>query len=131
LSVDEIRNLIKKANKFTTSSELLLKSEDYDSAVSRAYYSMFFATEALLLTKGLVPKSHSGLISLFGNYFVKQNIFPKEMGRQLNRAFDKRQIGDYATVIISDKKDAENIVKIGKEFVDKIIIYLKANNFLY
>ena len=81
MSVEEIKSLIEKANRFISSSELLFNSKDYDSAVSRIYYSMFFATEALLLTKRLVPKSHSGLITLFGDHFIKQNIFPKEMGR--------------------------------------------------
>ena len=131
MSVEEIKSLIEKANKFIASSELLLNSEDYDSAVSRTYYSMFFATEALLLTKRLAPKSHSGLINLFGDHFIKQDIFPKEMGRQLNRAFDKRLIGDYGTALTSDKKEAKNIVKIGKEFVEKIIKYLKENTYFY
>lgn len=91
---------------------------------------MFFSTEALLLTKDLAPKSHSGLIALFGDHFVKNNVFPKEMGRQLNRAFDKRLIGDYGTSITIDKEETQKLLKIGEEFVDNIINYLEENNFL-
>ncbi len=109
---------------------MLFNAKDYDSAVSRIYYAMFFAAEALLLTKNLVPKSHSGLIALFGDYFIKTNVFPKEMGRQINRAYDKRLIGDYGTSIIIDKTEAQDLLKIGKEFIDRIINYLEENNFL-
>jgi len=70
---------------------------------------MFFATEALLLTKNIAPKSHSGLIALFGEHFIKNYVFPKEMGRQLNRAFDKRLIGDYGTSSRLIKKKPKKI----------------------
>lgn len=130
MSSDDIKALIEKANRFTASSELLFNAKDYDSAVSRIYYAMFFAAEALLLTNNLSPKSHSGLIALFGDYFIKTKVFPKEMGRQINRAYDKRLIGDYGTSIIIDKTEAQDLLKIGKEFIDRIINYLKENNFL-
>ena len=52
------------------------------------------------------------------------------MGRQINRAYDKRLIGDYGTSIIIDKTEAQDLLKIGKEFIDRIINYLKENNFL-
>ena len=99
MSNEDIRSLVEKAKKFFNSSNLLFNADDYDSTVSRVYYAMFFSTEALLLTKNLAAKSHSGLISLFGDHFVKNNVFPKEMGRQLNRAFDKRLIRDYVTSV--------------------------------
>ena len=90
---------------------------------------MFFAAEALLLTKNLAAKSHSGLISLFGEQFVKTNIFPKEMGRQLNRAYDKRLVGDYGTSVKIEREEAQKLLEIGKDFVEKINKYLKENGF--
>ncbi len=48
---------------------------------------MHFAAEALLLTKDLSFSSHGGVISAFGEHYIKTNILPKEMGRELNRAF--------------------------------------------
>lgn len=130
MSSEDIKALIEKANRFVLSSELLFDAKDYDSAVSRIYYAMFFAVEALLLTKKLAPKSHSGLIALFGDNFIKTNIFPKEMGRKINRAYDKRLIGDYGTSVNIDKVEAQDLLIVGKEFIDKIINYLEENNFL-
>jgi len=54
---------------------MLYKLEDYDSTVSRVYYAMFFVVEALLLTKNIKVKTHSGLISKFGENFIKTNTF--------------------------------------------------------
>ena len=127
MSNEEIKSFVGKARKFIESSKVLLEINDYDSVVSRTYYAMFLITEALLLTKNLAPKSHSGLISLFGEHFVKTNIFSKEMGRQLNRAYDKRLIGDYGTSIIITKNEAQGLLDIGQDFVENIAEYLEKN----
>lgn len=127
MSNEEIKSFVGKARKFIESSKVLLEIKDYDSVVSRTYYAMFLISEALLLTKNLAPKSHSGLISLFGEHFVKTNIFSKEMGRQLNRAYDKRLIGDYGTSIIINKNEAQGLLDIGQNFVENIAEYLEKN----
>ena len=71
----EIETLIQRAERAAKSAELLLKGGDFDSSVSRSYYAMFYATEALLLTKELKFSSHRSVISLFGEHFIKTGIF--------------------------------------------------------
>lgn len=61
------------------------------SVVNRAYYAMFYATLALLVTIGKSPSKHIGVISFFDSEFVKKNIFPKEMSRKLHEVFEARQ----------------------------------------
>jgi len=121
----EIKSLIERAKKYLKSAEILLKEEDYESSVSRTYYAMFYSAQAMLLTKGLSFSSHKGVISAFGEHFVKTGIFPKEMGRELNRAFEKRQIGDYEYTFVISKAEAEEILKSGREFVERIDQYLR------
>ena len=112
--------MIKKAHRYLKSAEILLLDKDFESSVSRAYYAMFYCAEAVLLTKNLSFSSHKGVISAFGEHFIKTGIFPKEFGRELNRAFEKRQIGDYEyTSLISDE-DAEEILNSGKQFINAI-----------
>lgn len=107
-----------------------LNHGDYDSAVSRTYYAMYYMVKSVLLTKNIKTKTHSGLVALFGENFVKTNIFPKKMSKQLRNAFGKRLIGDYEFANMINKNEAEEFLKIGQEFVDSIIEYLKKNNFL-
>ena len=87
--------LLKRAKRYIRSAGLLLEDGDYESSISRAYYAMFYLAQAVLLAKGLKFSTHKGVISAFGEHFVKTGIFPKEMGRILNKAFEKRQASDY------------------------------------
>jgi len=123
--VKEIESLIQKAKRFLKSAGMLLEDGDYESSVSRSYYAMFYAVQALLLTKALSYSSHKGVISAFGEHFVKEGIFSREMGRELNRAFEKRQIGDYEHSFVITEKEAREILENGDQFVEEVIRYLK------
>ena len=121
----EVESLIERAKKYLRSAKVLIEEGDYESSVSRAYYAMFYSAEAVLLTKGLSFSSHKGVISAFGEHFIKTDIFSKEMGKELNRAFEKRQLGDYEYTLVISKSEAEEIFEKGKDFVDKVVQYLK------
>jgi len=126
----EIKSLVKKAKKYLRSAEILLKEGDYESSVSRTYYAMFYCAQAMLLTKNLSFSSHKGVISAFGKHFVKTGVFPKEMGRELNRAFEKRQLGDYEYTFVISKREAEEMLESGKKFVNEIVQHLKEKKIL-
>ncbi|HIH69781.1 HEPN domain-containing protein [Methermicoccus shengliensis] len=121
----EIESLIERAEKYLRSAEILIKEGDYESSVSRTYYAMFYCTQAMLLTKNLSFSSHKGVISAFGEHFIKTGIFPKDMGRELNRAFEKRQLSDYEYTFVISKNEAEEMLKNGRKFVNEIARYLR------
>lgn len=121
----EIASLLERSKKYLKSSKMLIGAEDYESSVSRSYYAMYYSAEALLLTKDLSFSSHGGVISAFGEHFIKTNIFPKEMGREFNRAFGKRQLGDYEHTFVISKDEAEKLLEKSTHFVEKITQFLK------
>jgi uncharacterized protein (UPF0332 family) len=121
----EVESLIKRAKRYIKSAHVLLKDGDYESSVSRTYYAMLYSAQAALLTKNLSFSSHKGVISAFGKHFIKTNILSMEMGRELNRAFEKRQLGDYGHTFVISSDEAEVILKNGKKFIEKIVQYLK------
>ena len=84
----------------------------------------------MLLTKNLSFSSHKGVVSAFGRHFIKTAIFPKEMGRELNRAFEKRQIGDYEYTFVIAEDEAEEILMGGEKFVEAITRHLKEKKML-
>jgi len=124
----EIKSLIERAKKYLRSTELLLNEGDYE--VSRTYYAMLYAAQAMLLTKNLSFSSHKGVISAFGEHFIKTGILPKELGRALNKAFEKRQIGDYEYTFVISKEEAEEILEAGEKFVEMIAQHLKEKKVL-
>jgi uncharacterized protein (UPF0332 family) len=124
----EVKSLFERADKYLRSAKMLIKEKDYESSVSRVYYAMFYTVEAILLTKNLSFSSHKGAISAFGEQFIKTGVFPKDMSRNLNDAFEKRQIGEYEYTFVIPEKDAKEVLKYGKEFIKTIEDYLKGNN---
>ncbi len=125
--MSEIDALLQKAHRYMRSATVLLEDGDSDSAVSRIYYAMFYCAEAVLLTKSLTYSSHKGVLSAFGEHFVKTDIFPREMGRNLNKAFEKRQLGDYECASTFDQDEAQELLDNGQIFVDSITNWLKHN----
>lgn len=123
--MNEIRDLIEKAEKFLSTAEQALNTEDYDSCVSRCYYAMFFMAEAALLTKGLTASSHKSVISLFGEHFVKTKILERELGKALNDAYDKRLVGDYGVGFTVTDQQAKDLLETARNFVQKLKNYLK------
>ena len=120
----EISALIERAQRYLKSAKILLEDGDYESSVSRTYYAMFYCVQATLLTKELSFSSHKGVISAFGEHFVKTGIFPKALGKELNRAFEKRQVGDYEYTFVISEGEAEQILRSGKEFVYTVTNWL-------
>jgi uncharacterized protein (UPF0332 family) len=66
----QIGALLDKARRSLTAAERLLADGDNDFAVSRAYYAMFYVTQALLLTRDIRRFRHSGVIAAFNEHFV-------------------------------------------------------------
>ncbi|MFZ2412329.1 MAG: HEPN domain-containing protein [Candidatus Methanoperedens sp.] len=126
----EIESLITRARKYLESAEILLKSRDYESSVSRVYYAMFYSVEALLLTEDITVSTHKGVISVFGERFIKTGIFPKDMSKELSRAFGKRQLGDYEYTFVISEDEAVEMFENGKNFVEKIAGYLEKKEML-
>lgn len=115
--MNEIRDLTKKAEKFLFTAEHALRTQDYDSCVSRCYYAMFFMAEAALLTKNLSASSHKGVITMFGQHFVKTGILNKSLGRTLNDAYDTRLVGDYGIGFAVSEGQAEGLLETARNFV--------------
>ena len=121
----EIQSLIERAAKYVRSADILLNEGDYESCVSRAYYAMFYTAEAALLTKGLTFSSHKGVISAFGKHLIQTGEMPKEMSRELHRAFEKRQLSDYEFTFVIAREEAEEILVAAGDFVRAVRDYLK------
>jgi uncharacterized protein (UPF0332 family) len=127
---EQITALLDKARRYIRSAELLSAEEDYDSAVSRLYYAMFYCAEALLHSKGLTYSSHRGVISGFGQHLVKTEELPAEMHRWLREAFDKRQVGDYVAIPSLSEEDVADLLEKTQEFTRRTETYLKKKDLL-
>lgn len=74
----ETRLYIKNAHVMLEVAALNLSEDFYGSAVNRAYYAIFYAANALLVTQGLARSKHSGVIAAFRERFVKTGLIEAE-----------------------------------------------------
>jgi len=125
--MSQIQALLEKARRYLRSVELLIQDGDYDSAVSRSYYAMFYSAQAALLKKKMTFTSHKAVISAFGRYFVKTGIFEKRLGRDLNIIFDERQLGDYESNFSISEDNARHTFESAQGFVDQVAEWLKTD----
>ena len=119
-----LRAMILKAQRSIRSAEKQLNENDYDFGTSRAYYAVFYALEAALLSKGFVLSKHSGVIRGFSKHFVKTGVFPKEFGKLVNRLSRDRQVGDYDYAPIIRHEKARDDLEIATRIVQAITDYL-------
>ena len=120
-----ISGYFQKADKKLEVAKKLLKSGDYEDSVSRSYYAVFHAAQALLLTEGEKANTHKGVVTLFGLLFVKTGKFSKNYGKYLANLKDDRESGDYEIFSYIDKETATTAVKEAKEFIKESKAYLK------
>ncbi len=119
-----LKGYIDKSKEKLRAAEILLKNEEYDDAVSRAYYSCFHAAQAVLLTEDLSADSHQGVVNLFGLHFVKTGKFDKKFGRMLVNLKDDRENGDYEIYSAIDRDVAESAVQEARDFLKAAQEYL-------
>jgi|1185.fasta_scaffold1398647_1 uncharacterized protein (UPF0332 family) len=62
--------LLRKADRAVAPAEKLIPI-DAESAISRAYYAMFYLAEALLAERDLEFKKHAAVHAAFGEHFTK------------------------------------------------------------
>jgi len=116
----EIEILIGKAKRRLDAAYHLLGEGFYEDAVSRAYYSMYFAAKALLLKRDITVKTHKGLLSKFGLEFVDEGVVEKYYGRALRIAEELREEADYSISREISKEEAEATVKDAEKFLVRI-----------
>ena len=118
---DEIRDHITLAEECLEEAKNLLSNGFYRGAVSRAYYSMYHAAKALLLTKNVTPKKHTGVLRMLGLEFVNKGYLEEIYAEAYKYAFDIRQKADYGVEFKIEKEVAEEVVKNAEIFLQRII----------
>jgi len=102
VSEREVRELVSKAERSVVAARRLLETGDYDFAVSRAYYAMFYVARALLLTRDVRRSKHSGVLAAFASEFVRSGELPAELFGLLRNGFEDRGESDYGLATISE-----------------------------
>ena len=91
----DVESLIRKGRRSLEAGRRLLRDGDFDFAISRAYYAMFYHAEALLLSEGFESDSHAGVIALLHREFVRTGRLDHAHAGALERSWKERTLADY------------------------------------
>ena len=107
---------------------LLEGGKSLRSVTNRTYYSMFYGIMVLLIYEPFASSKHSGVLSYFNRRFINQGVFPVEIGRAINRAFDLRQQGDYRENIELTLEQVKPLIDAAHIFLEMVKEYLDDDN---
>lgn len=123
-----IQEELSRARESYQAAIVLFERKLYNDGVSRLYYAVFHLVRALLLSKGLEPKSHEGALKLLGLHFIKSGIFQPADSHIFARLMKYREEADYNPSSVFTAEDVREITEEAKSLEEKILTYLKNQN---
>ncbi len=90
-----IKYRLERAKDTLDDANILAEKSKWNSTINRLYYAAYYAITALLLNSDFKATTHNGTKSLFSEHFIKNGIFPEEVGKTYSQLFTWRQKGDY------------------------------------
>ena len=92
----------------------------WETAANRLYYALFHAMSALLVHDGHQVKSHRGILAMFGEHYVKTEIFAKADGSLLSDLVIMRDNADYNCFFDVSEQDIVDGIAIAADFIKAI-----------
>jgi uncharacterized protein (UPF0332 family) len=114
---DVIRLKLLKANAFMNEADVLIENKFYATVINRLYYSCYHATKALLLTKNLIPKTHSGVVTMLHQHFVLPGDFDIEHASFYSSLLQQRMEEDYSDFMIEDEESVRILLIPSKQYL--------------
>ena len=123
---DETFALLEKAERAIHSAENITADGDFDFAISRVYYAMFYIATALLGEKDMYFSKHGGVHGAFGQHFVKTGEFEPKYQRWLVTTFSQRITGDYGVTSDFILEDVQEIIGQARDIFNAAQNYLRS-----
>lgn len=119
-----IADEIARADQAMRAARALLALGLHADSVSRAYYASFHLVRALLLSRGVEPKTHGGAIHLLNTELVRAGVLPSSHNRLLAGLQRARELADYDSAIAFSKDDATAELDAAERFASDALSLL-------
>ena len=106
-------------------ARLLFANGRYKVALTRAYYAIFYAASATLLSEGIKRSKHSGVLSAFRQSFIKSGVIGAEYSDTYGAAMDARELSDYELWFMPAEEFTETVIADAEGFVARMERYLR------
>ncbi len=119
-----VRMEIEKAHKTFEDMEFCAHKQRWEAAANRLYYAIFHAVSALLIKDGHTVKSHRGILSQFGQHYVRTGVFSRNEGSLLSDLVIMRDNADYNLFYEADEEKISPYVEPTRHFIIMIEEYI-------
>lgn len=120
-SMREEKKLIEKAENTLEDAE---KAFDVDMMVStvqnRIYYSIFYAAQAGLISKGIDAGSHQGVKIKIGEELIMNDLLDKKWGRFFSQQQTYREQADYQVDVDIEESDLKSYLDEASSFIQEM-----------
>lgn len=101
-------------------ARVALKNSRYRMALNRSYYAIFHGMRAVNILDGFDSSKHSGVIAHFNQYYVKTEVFSKDVSKIIHNASEMREQADYNDFFIAYRQDAEEQTAQAEHFLNLV-----------
>ena len=116
---------IQTAKDTLKAARILFEAKEYKSANNRAYYAIFQALNAVHALDGNAYKRHKDAIANFNKTYIKNDIFPREIGRKIGEAEEIRHASDYDDFYVASVEETERQISAANEFIGLVEAHCK------
>lgn len=127
---DNIKAELEGAARGLQAADLLFVNGFFNEGVSRLYYFLLHNIRAILLTRGLGPKSHEEVLRLFSLHFIKEGTFAPKAAHILAKLMKYREEADYNPSYVFTKEDFVEFRREAEALADQVSLYLKEKGYL-
>ena len=120
-----INNYLEKSRTTIKKVEFLVENSEYQLAVNRIYYGIYYSLSALAIKHQYSTSKHAQLIGWFNRTFVKTGAIEKEFSKMIRKAFENRMEGDYNVFADFSKEEVEQSLKEMKVAIQALDMLIK------
>lgn len=111
---------LEKAQKTFDDALFCAKEGKWETSANRLYYALFHAMSALLVNDGYKVKSHRGILAMFGEHYIRTEIFAKQDGSLLSDLVIMRDNADYKCFFEADEEKLRPYIEPTRQLIQKI-----------
>jgi uncharacterized protein (UPF0332 family) len=127
---ENINEELSRSQRALAEANLLFDNGYLHGAISRLYYFLLYIIRALLLSRGLEPKSHEGVLRLFAREFVKRGDFSPSSSHVFSKLMKYREEADYNPSYSFTPQDFLSMRQEAETLADQIQEHLRREGYL-
>lgn len=120
-----VRLRLRLAGDKIKTAKILLKNHKYRDTISRAYYAVYYAAKAFLLSYGQDPHTHKGVDILFRQFCATHKKPEISFAKMLSVMREARLNADYREKVRITKQDAKETIDMARAFLKEIRSLIK------